>query len=71
MTLIVTAPEPLVLVVVRLLTEKTNDVIYTIDLDFNNIYISPSVERILGFTPGEYLGRSPDQRIADGWCRPR
>ncbi|HWR69439.1 MAG TPA: PAS domain S-box protein, partial [Dehalococcoidia bacterium] len=47
----------------RLLTEKTNDVIYTIDLDFNNTYVSPSVERILGFTPEEYLGRSPDQRM--------
>ncbi|MBN2098835.1 MAG: PAS domain S-box protein, partial [Dehalococcoidia bacterium] len=47
----------------RLLTEKTNDVIYTIDLDLNNTYVSPSVERILGFTPEEYLAIGPDQRM--------
>ena len=47
----------------RLLTEKTNDIIYTTDLDLNDTYVSPSVERILGFTPEEHLGRSPDQRM--------
>ncbi|MDM8001058.1 MAG: PAS domain S-box protein [Dehalococcoidia bacterium] len=47
----------------RLLTEKTNDIIYTTDLNLNNTYVSPSVERILGFKPEEYLERSPDQRM--------
>ena len=47
----------------RRLTEKTNDIIYTTDLDFNDTYVSPSVEKILGFTPEEHLARSPDEQM--------
>ena len=39
----------------RLLAEKTNDIIWTTDLSLHTTYTSPSVERILGFTPEERM----------------
>ena len=47
----------------RLLTEKTNDLIFTTDLNFKNTYVSPSVERILGFTPEEFSSRDITQQM--------
>jgi len=35
------------------LTEKMNDILWTIDLDLNITYISPSIEKVLGFTVAE------------------
>lgn len=35
-----------------------SDVIYTVDLDYCILSISPSVERILGYTPEEIMGRN-------------
>ncbi|MBN2100246.1 MAG: PAS domain S-box protein [Dehalococcoidia bacterium] len=40
----------------RLLMEQTNDIIWTTDMDLRTTYISPSVERILGFKPEERVG---------------
>jgi len=40
----------------RLLAENMSDNIWIMDLDFNRIYTSPSVERLLGYTPDEMLG---------------
>ncbi len=37
----------------RFLAEKTADIIWTVDLRLNTIYVSPSIEKVLGFTPGE------------------
>ena len=45
----------------RLLTEQTNDVIWTTDMDLRTTYMSPSVERVLGFTPEERVGRGGGQ----------
>ena len=39
----------------RLLTENVNDVIYTMDMDLNYTYISPAVEKILGWSPSEAM----------------
>ncbi len=36
------------------LTEKMNDLILEMDLDLNINYISPSIKKILGYTPEEY-----------------
>ncbi|HWR70148.1 MAG TPA: PAS domain S-box protein, partial [Dehalococcoidia bacterium] len=47
----------------RLLTEKTNDVIWTTGLDLLTNYISPSVERILGFTPEHTLGQDVAEQM--------
>ena len=41
----------------RLLAEKMNDMVWTADRGFNFTYVSPSVEKILGYTPQERLGR--------------
>ncbi len=43
----------------RLLAENANDVIWTRDLDLHLTYISPSVERIRGYTPEEAMRQSP------------
>jgi diguanylate cyclase (GGDEF)-like protein/PAS domain S-box-containing protein len=51
----------------RLLTENSNDLVRLLDLSGKAIYVSPSVERLLGYTPEEFLalpGRSlmhPDE----------
>jgi PAS domain S-box-containing protein/putative nucleotidyltransferase with HDIG domain len=39
----------------RLLTEKTADIIWTADLSLRPTYVSPSIEKVLGFTPEEHL----------------
>jgi PAS domain S-box-containing protein len=41
----------------RLSFENVTDVIYTIDTDLNIISMSPSVERILGYKPQDFIGR--------------
>jgi PAS domain S-box-containing protein/putative nucleotidyltransferase with HDIG domain len=41
----------------QLLAENAADVIWTVDLDMNLIYISPSVVRLLGYTPKEARAR--------------
>lgn len=39
----------------RLLTENANDVIWSCDLDMAFQYVSPSVEKLLGWTPDEVI----------------
>jgi PAS domain S-box-containing protein len=41
----------------RLNFENVSDVIYTIDTDFKFLSMSPSVERILGYQPQDFIGR--------------
>jgi PAS domain S-box-containing protein len=41
----------------RFLAEKINDIVWVADIDFNLTYMSPSVERIMGYTPQERLGK--------------
>jgi PAS domain S-box-containing protein len=43
----------------RILAENANDVIFTTDLDLHCTYISPSVNRIRGFTVEEAMAQSP------------
>ncbi len=47
----------------RFLTEKINDIIWTTDLEFRVTYISPSIEKVLGFTPQERMGQRPNQTM--------
>ena len=47
----------------RLLTEKMNDVIWTTDLNLRTTYTSSSVEKMLGFTPEERLGQTPEAQM--------
>jgi PAS domain S-box-containing protein len=41
----------------RLSFENATDVIYTIDNDLNVLTVSPSMERILGYKPQDFIGR--------------
>ena len=44
----------------RLLTENTTDVIYIQDMNLDVTYVSPSVEKISGYTPEELLKLRPE-----------
>ncbi len=46
----------------RILTENTNDIIWSTDLGFEITYVSPSVENLLGLTPEETMNRRPQDR---------
>ena len=50
-------------IVRTILMEGTNDLVWTADVDLRNTYVSPSVERILGFTPREHLERDVSQQM--------
>jgi PAS domain S-box-containing protein len=39
----------------RLLAENTSDVVWLVDMDYNWIYISPSITNLLGYTPQEVV----------------
>jgi PAS domain S-box-containing protein len=43
----------------RLLTERSNELICVHDLDGTYTYVSPSVEKLLGYKPEELLGTNP------------
>ncbi|MDD5511132.1 MAG: PAS domain S-box protein [Dehalococcoidales bacterium] len=47
----------------RFLTENMTDVIFTMDLDMNMTYVSPSVERMLGFTSEERMKQHPKEQL--------
>lgn len=44
----------------RLLAENSGDVIFTLDLDLNYTYISPSVEKLRGISPSELINKNID-----------
>ena len=41
----------------RFLTENMNDMIWTVDRDLNTTYVNKSVERLLGYSPEERIGK--------------
>jgi len=47
----------------RLIAESTTDVIAIHDLDLNATYVSPSEERLRGFTPAESMAQTIDQLL--------
>ncbi|WP_319582556.1 PAS domain S-box protein [uncultured Pseudodesulfovibrio sp.] len=48
----------------RFLAENAADVIWTMDNDCRYTYVSPSVERVRGFTPEEIVGSSAEQIVS-------
>ena len=46
----------------RQITDNMTDVIFTADFDFNINYISPSIEKLTGYTPEEYMQLSMEKR---------
>lgn len=54
----------------RLITDRMNDVVWTTDLDFKTTYVSPSVEKMLGFTPEERIAQNPiNQMTRESFAR--
>ena len=47
----------------RLISEKTNDIIWTTDLSLRPTYVSPSIEKVLGFTAEERLSQNPADQM--------
>lgn len=47
----------------RLLAEKMNDIVWISDLNMATTYVSPSVEKVLGFTPEERMAQNPGEQI--------
>jgi PAS domain S-box-containing protein len=47
----------------RFLAEKMADIVWTIDRDFRTTYVSPSIEKVLGFTPEERKQQSLEEMI--------
>jgi PAS domain S-box-containing protein len=45
----------------RILAEKMHDVVWILDLDLKLVYVSPSTEFTLGFTPGERMTMRIDE----------
>lgn len=50
----------------RLIAENTADVITVLDMDLNFTYVSPSIERLRGYTPREAIQQTIDQVITPG-----
>ena len=50
----------------RLLAENASDVIWTADTNGRFTYVSPSVEKLRGYTVEEVLGQSLDQALTPG-----
>jgi PAS domain S-box-containing protein len=47
----------------RLLAENASDVIWTTDMNLRVTYVSPSVERVRGYTPDEVMRLTPEQSL--------
>ncbi|MDK2867990.1 MAG: hypothetical protein PWP38_2305 [Clostridiales bacterium] len=50
----------------RLLADNATDVIWTMGMAGNFTYISPSVERLRGYTPEEVMTHTPEQTLCPG-----
>jgi len=50
----------------RFLAERMADIIWTVNLDFQTTYVSPSIEKILGFTPEERKRQTLEEMITPG-----
>jgi PAS domain S-box-containing protein len=50
----------------KFLAEKMADIIWTVNRDFQTTYVSPSIEKILGFTPEERKQQTLDEMITPG-----
>jgi len=45
------------------LVESMADVVFTVDMNMATTYVSPSIERMLGFTPEERMSQKVDQQL--------
>jgi PAS domain S-box-containing protein len=49
----------------RGIAERSHDIIFTMDQNMNVVYVSPAMEKILGFLPERYTGKNPIDFIPD------
>lgn len=47
----------------RFLAENTADIVWMVDKDFKTSYVSPSIEKVLGFTPEERMKQSLEEIV--------
>ncbi|MFW6371448.1 MAG: PAS domain S-box protein, partial [Bacteroidota bacterium] len=47
----------------RIIAEDISDVVWLSDFNFNVTYVSPSVEKVFGYTPSDYLKKKIEDRI--------
>jgi PAS domain S-box-containing protein len=47
----------------RFLAEKMSDIVWTLDRNFRTTYVSPSIKKVLGFTPEERKKQSLEEMI--------
>lgn len=47
----------------RFLAENMNDVLWTMDLNLQTVYVTPSIEAVLGFTQEERLRQSVEEQL--------
>jgi len=56
----------------RFLAENMADIVWTLDREFKATYLSPSIEKVLGFTPEQMMQRSIQEIISpESWQRVR
>ncbi|HOG08055.1 MAG: PAS domain S-box protein [Syntrophales bacterium] len=48
----------------RFLAERINDILWIMDLDLRTVYVTPSVQTVLGFTPEERLRQNVEEQLA-------
>ena len=47
----------------KLLAEKMTDIVWIMDLNLRTVYVSPSVEAVLGFTPEERIAQEVQEQL--------
>jgi PAS domain S-box-containing protein len=47
----------------QFLAESMADVVFTLDINLATTYVSPSIERMLGYTPEERIAQKVDQQL--------
>ena len=47
----------------RFLAEKMSDVVFTLDMDLRTTYVSPSIQRVLGYTPEERMNQDIHEQL--------
>ena len=48
----------------KFLAENMNDILWIMDLDLKTIYVTPSIEAVLGYTPEERIQQSVQEQLA-------
>ncbi|MBI5460502.1 PAS domain S-box protein [Methanobacterium sp.] len=47
----------------RFLTEQMNDIVWTLNMELQTTYVSPSIKRVLGFTPEERMKQQVNEQV--------